>query len=191
MKSFELKTDDELVNLYSKGCNEAFNTLLKRYDHSIHAYIRLNINDEDIAEDIFQEAFIKVINTIRSGKYRAESKFKNWLMRIVHNLVMDHYRAQAKSNIDTNISDNLEEGNKLSNIASYELNSEELMIEFDTINNLYQKMDLLPKEQKEVIYLKFWEGLSFKEIAEHTGVSINTALGRMRYALKNLRTHIV
>lgn len=190
MKKFALYSDDQLVVLYAQGCNEAFDALLMRYDAYIHSYIRYSTTDEDLVEDIFQDAFIKVMTTIRAGKYTEAGRFKQWLTRITHNLIMDSFRrlkTQAKQQPydDEDAIDAVFRG-----IASDDRNGEEEIIYADSIDELHSRLVLLPAEQREVVMMRYWEDLSFKEIAERTGVSINTALGRMRYALINLRKHI-
>lgn len=185
-------SDDQLAALYADGCNEAFDTLLMRYDAYIHTYIRFSTADEDLIEDIFQDAFIKVMTTLRRGAYKPEGKFKQWLTRITHNLVMDAFRRQkteAKQESFTSTGQ-LDTHTACLGIASDEPNAEEEIIHRDHLEELHDKLMLLPREQQEVVHLRYWEDLSFKEIAEQTGVSINTALGRMRYALINLRKHI-
>ncbi len=180
-------TDDELITRYADGCNEAFDTLLERYDAMVHTYIRFTVSDWDLAEDIFQDTFIKVMTNIRRGKYKAQGKFKPWLMRIAHNLIMDVYRSREvqKTVGEPEHMDSM--AGLLSTIPTDEMNQEERMQRHDLLTELYAKLDLLPMEQREVVHMRFWEDMSFREIAEATGVSINTALGRLRYALINLR----
>lgn len=188
MNRFNNMTDDQLVKLYSGGCNKAFDTLLNRYDSTVHAYIRFNIKDDDVVEDIFQDSFIKVMKTIKRGQYKAEGKFRQWLMRLVHNSIIDFFRREKLNNRITSIDYNNIDGNGIfSRIATDDKNSEELIMIADTIDELYRKLELLPQEQREVVQMRYWDDMSFKEIADITGVSINTALGRMRYALMNLR----
>lgn len=187
MRRFETMADDQLVTLYAQGCNEAFDALLMRYDAFVHTYIRFSCSDAELVEDIFQEAFIKVMMTIRQGRYSAEGKFKQWLTRITHNLIMDHFRRmRTESRFEP-----LEREDGLDfitvSIASEEPNAEEQILSSDMLAELYDRLTYLPMEQREVVMLRYWQDMSFKDIAEHTGVSINTALGRMRYALINLR----
>lgn len=189
MKRFVTLSDDELVVLYKDGCNEAFDALLVRYDAYIHTYIRFSTSDEELIEDIFQDTFIKVLTTIRRGQYVCEGRFKQWLTRIAHNLIMDVFRRQ-KTQAKVSMWEGDEPSRVCATISCDEPNIEEVMIATDFITELYEKLELLPAEQREVLRLRYWEELSFKEIAEETGVSINTALGRMRYALLNLRKHI-
>lgn len=188
MKRFRKHSDETLIALYAQGCNEAFDALLMRYDAYIHSYIKYSIQDEDLVEDIFQDTFIKVMTTIKAGRYTEQARFKQWLVRIAHNIIMDCFRRQKTAtklesyNREETISEAL-------HLATDELNSEEQMIQHDSLDELYNKLNLLPEEQKQVVHLRLWEDKSFKEISEATGVSINTALGRMRYALANLRKH--
>ncbi|KGN83494.1 MULTISPECIES: RNA polymerase sigma factor [unclassified Porphyromonas] len=192
MNRLETLSDDQLALLYADGCNEAFDALLTRYDAYIHTYIRFSTADEDLIEDIFQDTFIKVMTTIRRGKYTPEGKFKQWLTRITHNLVMDTFRRQkteAKQTIYPQ-EESADSDMVFLTIASDSPNGEEQIIQRDTLDELHDKLALLPLEQQEVVRLRYWEEMSFKDIADRTGVSINTALGRMRYALINLRKHI-
>lgn len=183
--------DDQLVCLYREGCNQAFDALLMRYDAHIHSYIRYSVADEDLVEDLFQEVFIKVMLTIRQGRYTSEGKFKQWLSRIAYNLVMDHFRAQkGQGNKLQSIGEGQEDFAIVRQLRSQDLNVEELMMYTDRLEELMHSLETLPVEQRQVVQMRFWEDMSFKEIAERTGVSINTALGRMRYALQNLRKHL-
>lgn len=183
--------DEQLVNLYREGCNQAFDALLMRYDAHIHTYLRYSVADENLVEDLFQEVFIKVMLTIRQGRYSSEGKFKQWISRIAYNLVMDHFRAQKGqlSKLQP-IGEGQEEHAVVRHLRTEEPNVEELMVQMDLIGELQHSLQALPPEQRQVVQMRFWEGMSFKEIAESTGVSINTALGRMRYALQNLRKHL-
>lgn len=190
MKRFATHSDDQLVALYANGCNEAFDALLTRYDAYVHSYIRFSTTDEDLVEDIFQDAFIKVMTTIRSGRYTETGRFKQWLTRITHNLIMDSFRRQKVQAKFQPYEDEDVVDAPFRGIASDERNGEETIIYNDSLSELHGRLDLLPAEQREVVMLRYWEEMSFKEIAERTGVSINTALGRMRYALINLRKYI-
>lgn len=190
MKRFQQYSDDLLIAQYAQGSNEAFDALLMRYDAYLHAYIRYSVQDEDLVEDIFQDAFIKVMTTIKAGRYTESSRFKQWLTRITYNLIMDSFRRQKSEARFEPFGDEDEADAAFRGIASDELNGEELIIHNDKLGELYATLDLLPADQREVVQLRMWEDKSFKEIAEQTGVSINTALGRMRYALINLRKHL-
>lgn len=153
----------------------------------VHAFIAFRVADEEAVEDLFQESFIKVMHTLQRGGYTSEGKFRQWLMRLVHNMVMDYFRKEkALGRYQPTREPEVADG-YLSLLPTEEMNAEELMIEADTIEGLYRRLSLLPAEQREVVEMRYWQDLTFKEIAEQTGVSINTALGRMRYALNNLR----
>lgn len=190
MKKFAQYSDDQLIALYAEGCNEAFDALLARYDAYIHSYIRYSTADEDLVEDIFQDAFIKAMTTIRQGRYTEAGRFKQWLTRIAHNLVMDAFRKQRLQAKYEPVDDDGELDVAFRGLSMDERNAEEAIIYADQMDELHQKLQLLPAEQRAVVEMRYWEDMSFKEIAELTGVSINTALGRMRYALINLRKHI-
>lgn len=190
MKKFKMYSDEQLIAKYAQGCNEAFDALLMRYDAYIHSYIRYSVQDEDLVEDIFQDAFIKVMTTIKAGRYTESSRFKQWLTRITYNLIMDSFRRQKSEAKFEPYGDEDEADLVFRGISSEDMNGEELIIHNDGISELYAKLALLPADQREVVHLRVWEDKSFKEIAEQTGVSINTALGRMRYALINLRKYM-
>ena len=191
MIRYESMSDDQLVHLYAGGINEAFDTLLLRYDAYVHTTIRYWVNDEDLVEDIFQDTFIKVMLTIRQGRYTAEGKFRSWLGRIVHNLVMDHFRRQRTHGQELSIEGaSSEELLQTIQLPSPEAIAEERLIHSEYVGELSYGMSQLSAEQREVVRLRYWEEKSFKEIAEATGVSINTALCRMRYALQHLRRYV-
>lgn len=176
-------SDSELIKSYLSGDELALEYLVSRHQQRIFSYIMVRIQDEDLANDIFQDTFVKVINTLKKGKYNEEGKFLQWTLRIAHNLVIDHFRRQKRMPTmsptdDFNIFNILKDGS---------LNVESSMIKDQIENDLHKLIEQLPEEQKEVLKLRHFSGLSFKEIAEQTDVSINTALGRMRYALINLR----
>lgn len=183
MKSYQL-TDAQLIKLYIKGSEEALATIIKRHQHKILAFIYSKINDRDVAEDIFQDTFVKVIKTLKSGKYNEEGKFLPWVIRISHNLVIDYFRRNQRM-------PKFEAKDKefdLLTLLSDELpNVESQMIKSQIDNDLTKLIEQLPEDQKEVLYMRLYRDMSFKEIADITDVSINTALGRMRYALINLR----
>ncbi len=186
MSELNLRTDDELVLLFSNGSNEAFDTLIERYDAEVLSYIRSSVSDWDDANDIFQEIFIKVINTLKSGRYQPHGKFKPWLMRVSHNMVMDYFRKQKSKKTISMYDDSFRE-DFFDRIPCPSLNIEELLSKENTCQEVRSWVALLPKAQRDVLILRFLKDMSFKEIAEETGVSINTALGRMRYALINLK----
>jgi len=180
----QTKSDKDLVVNYLKGDNNSFEQLLNRHKNKVFSFIFSKVKNRDLAEDIFQDTFVKVINSLQKGKYNEEGKFLPWIMRISHNLVIDYFRKSNKvknirSTDDFNIFDILNNGAK---------SQEEEMIRKRIYSDLNLLIDLLPIEQRDVIKYRYFEDKSFKEIAELTNVSINTALGRMRYALINLRT---
>ena len=176
-------SDQELVAKYLNGDNTAFEILLTRHKSRIFAFIMSKIKNRDLSEDIFQDTFIKVINSLQKGKYNEEGKFLPWMMRISHNLVIDHFRKEAKMRkvrptAEFDIFDVLNDGNK---------NQEEVMMQTQVHADLKVLIEQLPEDQKEVLKMRYFEDLSFKQISDLTGTSINTALGRMRYALINLK----
>ncbi len=178
-----LISDQELINMYLSGNHSCIETLIRRYKRKVFTYIFINVKDRHLSEDLFQDAFIKVINTLRSGTYNEEGKFLPWVLRIAHNLIIDHYR---KSNRIPTIENN-DEYDIFNTIKMYDECAEEKMVTDQIHRDVKKLIDLLPEEQKEVIVMRHFADMSFKEIAEQTGVSINTALGRMRYALINMR----
>ncbi|WP_321518677.1 sigma-70 family RNA polymerase sigma factor [uncultured Bacteroides sp.] len=184
MNNLKKMTDEELVILYSKGKNQAFDTLLNRYQNRLYSYIYFIVKNTEIAEDIFQETFVKAIMTIKQGRYTENGKFPAWLTRIAHNLIIDNYRQERNENVVSNDSCEVDLLN--------DMKLSEGTIEMDIINEQIHEdvrhlIKLLPDNQREIINMRFYQDLSFKEIAKTTGVSINTALGRMRYAIINLR----
>lgn len=184
MESLSRLTDEVLVKLYAEGNNNAFDILLERYENKIFSYIYFVVRSQDIADDIFQDTFMKAIVTIRQGRYTENGKFPAWLTRIAHNLIIDYFRQSKNEN---NVS-NEEVGYDLFNdLRLSEANVEMKMVVDQTLDDVKMLVDNLPQNQREVVYMRYYQELSFKEIAEITGVSINTALGRMRYALLNLR----
>jgi len=177
-------TDEELVILYSKGENQAFDTLLNRYQNRLYSYIYFIVKSTELAEDIFQETFVKAIMTIKQGRYTENGKFPAWLTRIAHNLIIDNYRQERNENV---ISNDDSEIDLLNNMKLSEGNIEMEIINEQIHDDVRHLVKQLPDNQREVVYMRFYQDLSFKEIADITGVSINTALGRMRYAILNLR----
>ena len=178
-------TNEALALLYVGGNNKAFDELLARTQSSLFAYIMFVVRNEDVANDIFQETFVKVITRLQEGQYTDSGKFSFWLTRIAHNAIMDWYRAQRSEHIvdlaDDNDLSKLKGHEVLDNFRESEIVNEQVM------SDVRRMMETLPATQREVVYMRFYQQLSFKEIAELTGVSINTSLGRMRYALMNLR----
>ena len=184
MKTLKEMTDEELVVLYSKGENQAFDILLNRYQNRLYSYIYFIVRNAELAEDIFQETFVKAIMTIRQGRYTENGKFPAWITRIAHNLVIDYFRQERNENV---VSNDESEIDLLNNIGLSEGTVESEIINSQIHSDVRHLVKLLPDNQREVVYMRFYQDMSFKEIAEVTGVSINTALGRMRYAILNLR----
>ncbi|HEY8366144.1 MAG TPA: sigma-70 family RNA polymerase sigma factor [Bacteroidia bacterium] len=176
--------DKELVRLYLKGNQASFEILLTRHKRKVFSYIYMLVKDRATAEDIFQDVFIKVIQTLQAGKYNEEGKFLPWVMRISHNLIIDHFRRNKKM---PSVKTQDEDFDIFKLIKNQEQSIEEKLIRDQNIFMVRDLIKKLPKEQKEVLMLRHYADLSFNDIAEQTGVSINTALGRMRYALINLR----
>lgn len=183
MQSSKSCTDKELIRTYIRGDERAFETLLNRHKGKIYTSIYMFVKDTDLANDIFQETFIKIIDTFRSGKYNEEGKFLQWALRISYNLCIDFFRKNKRRKIVTPTEDF--DIFNLVNVSND--NQESRIIKEQTYAKVRQLVEALPDEQKEVILLRHYAELSFKEIAELTNVSINTALGRMRYALINIR----
>ena len=185
MRNLAELTDEELAISYMEGDNKAFELLLAHNQSTVFSYILFVVHDEDRANDIFQDTFIKIIAKLQKGLYTPTGKFSAWCMRIAHNVIMDHYRGIRNGHIVEPTEDN-----DLSNLSGE--NMEVTNIENDYVNqqvldDVKKIMRLLPAPQREVVYMRFYQQLSFKEIADVTNVSINTALGRMRYALLNMR----
>jgi len=186
MQSSKSCTDRDLIRTYIRGDERAFETLLTRHKAKIYTSIYMFVKDTDLANDIFQETFIKIIDTFRSGKYNEEGKFLQWALRISYNLCIDFFRKNKRRKTITPS----EDFDIFNLINSNDDNEESKMIKNQTYAKVRQLVEALPQEQKEVILLRHYAELSFKEIAELTNVSINTALGRMRYALINIRKMI-
>lgn len=184
MENLNMMTDDMLVALYSKGNDKAFDELLARYQQKLFSYIYFIVRNQEMAEDIFQETFVKAIVTLRQGRYVADGKFGAWLTRIAHNLVIDSFRQERNENT---ISNDEVEVDLLNDAELCDDNVEMKIVNDQTLSDVRRLVDALPDNQREVLYMRYYQDLSFKEIAEITGVSINTALGRMRYAIINMR----
>ena len=184
MTTFKLMTDEELAIMYVDGDNKAFDLLLSSNQEKLFTYILFVVRDREMANDMFQETFFKVVSRLQQGKYIANGKFSAWLMRIAHNVIMDWYRQQRAQNIV-----DAPKENDLSNVGSTLLESsrEGELVNNQVMEDVRRMMSHLPASQREVVFMRFYQQMSFKEIAEATGVSINTALGRMRYAILNLR----
>jgi len=179
--------DQELVKAFLNGDESCIETLINRHRTKVYTYIFLTIKNQALAEDLFQETFIKVIQSLRKGKYRDNGRFLSWVIRIAHNLIIDHFRKEKQLN---SISNDDSEIDLLNSKKLADDNIEQLMVSEQIRRDLRKLVNELPEDQREVVLLRHFGGLSFKEIADHTGVSINTALGRMRYALINLRKMI-
>jgi RNA polymerase sigma factor (sigma-70 family) len=180
----KLISDYELILRFIKGEQSCFEHIIQRHKNKVFAYISLYIRDQALAEDIFQDTFLKVIQSVKTGKYSDNGKFLSWVMRIAHNLIIDHFRRIKQMNTISN--DNYE--SDLFNSRSFAEDSvEDNMIKQQIHKDIRKMISSLPDDQREVVILRHYSGLSFKEIADITGVSINTALGRMRYALINMR----
>lgn len=180
---YSMNSDALLVSAYVNGDESALGELIARHKDRIYRFIYSKVYDRDVTEDIFQDTFVKVINTLKRGNYNEEGKFLPWVMRIAHNLVIDYFRRNNRmpkfeSNDDFNIFSVLSDGN---------LNAERTMIKDQVEKDVQRLIEELPEDQKEVLIMRIYKDMSFKEISETTHVSINTALGRMRYALINLR----
>ena len=176
-------SDAALLSAYIQGDDKAFETLVKRSKSKVYTTIYLIVKDRYIAEDLMQEAYIKAIDVIKSGRYNEEGKFLPWILRIAHNMAIDHFRKDKR--YPTIV---LEDGSKVFNSFDFAEDSvEEQQMKADQVENIREMIKKLPDEQREVLVMRHYEDLSFQEIADQTGVSINTALGRMRYALTNLR----
>lgn len=185
MSKIEDMTDEELALSYVAGENKAFDLLLSRNQAKLFSYIIFVVRDHDTADDLFQETFVKVITKLQEGRYTPNGKFGAWIMRIAHNVIMDWYREQKSEHIVEPTANN-----DLSNISGSHTvvgSIESHFVNEQIMRDVRHLLDNLPAPQREVVFMRFYQQLSFKEIAETTNVSINTALGRMRYALLNLR----
>ena len=176
--------DEELVALYAKGSNPAFDVLLNRYKSSLHSYIYYIVRDRDLTEDVFQETFVKAIVTIKQGRYSETGKFKAWIMRIAHNLIIDNFRQERNENT---ISNDEVDVDLFNDIRLCDGTAEDEMVQNQVYADVKKLVRHLPDNQREVLEMRYYQDMSFKEIAKVTGVSINTALGRMRYAILNMR----
>lgn len=184
MQILDKLTDDQLVGLYLEGNNAAFDTLLLRHQAKVYSYIIRIVKNEEVANDIFQDTFIKIIMTLKQGRYTETGRFGAWLTRIAHNLIIDYYRQEKSEGSVSTDDENLQLLNRRDLCDD---NIEDLMINDQIRADIRRIVDALPAPQRDVVMMRFFNDMSFKEIAEATGVSINTALGRMRYALMNMR----
>ena len=185
MSTWKEMSDEQLALLYADGNNKAFDILLSRVQDKLFSYIFCMVKNEELANDLFQETFIKAIMKIRDGKYKDNGKFSFWITRIAHNVIIDHYRDLKSSHIVDAPKEN-DLGNLRSD-AVLESDRENILVNEQILKDVKLLMEELPEVQREVVYMRYYEEMSFKEIAKVTGVSINTSLGRMRYALINLR----
>ena len=185
MKNYDGLTDEALALRYVGGDNRAFDELLVRNQQKLYSYIMFVVRDPELANDVFQDTFVKVITRLQEGKYTDSGKFSFWLTRIAHNIIMDCYRQQKSEHIVEPTADN--DLSKLSSEELMDINRENEYVNTQILSDVRHIMDALPTPQREVVYMRYYQDLSFKEIAAMTGVSINTSLGRMRYALINMR----
>lgn len=178
-------TDEQLISQFASGNNQAFDVLLNRHKNRVFTYILLIVRNRDLADDIFQESFMKVIMTIKQDRYTESGKFYAFVTRIAHNLIIDHYRRERNENTVSN--EEFGEVDLFNNSKLCDENVEDVLVRSQVFEDVNKLMRHLPENQQEVVRLRYYEDLSFKEIADKTGVSINTALGRMRYAVLNMR----
>ena len=184
MEKIKQMTDDALVTLYLDGNNRAFDVLLERHKERLFNYIFFIVRSRELAEDIFQETFVKAIMTLQQGRYTNDGKFAAWITRIAHNLVIDQFRVERNENL---VSNDETEFDLLNDARLSEGTVENRMVNEQVLKDVRALIDELPDCQREVVFMRYYQDLSFKEIADITGVSINTALGRMRYAILNMR----
>ena len=184
MRNLKEMTDDQLVVAFASDINEAFDVLIERHKDKIFAFILHQVKNQEVADDIFQETFVKAIMTIKQGRYTETGKFFAWVTRIARNLIIDYFRQTKSENLQS--ADN-EEVNILNRKDLSEANVEDNIITSQIYSDVRRLVKMLPESQKEVLIMRYYKNLSFKEIADATNVSINTALGRMRYAIINMR----
>lgn len=184
MDDLKVMTDEDLVITYAAGDNSAFDMLLSRHKQSVFNYIYFIVRNRELAEDIFQETFVKAIVTIKQGRYVENGKFRAWINRIAHNLIIDNFRQEKGENTVSNDDSPVD---LLNNSAICDGTIEDTLIKEQIIKDIRNLIRFLPDNQREVLEMRYYQDMSFKEISDMTGVSINTALGRMRYAILNLR----
>ncbi|MBR3021624.1 MAG: sigma-70 family RNA polymerase sigma factor [Bacteroidaceae bacterium] len=184
MNNLKSLADNTLVEMYSKGNDKAFDELLTRYQSKLYSYIYFIVRNVTLAEDLFQETFMKVITTIRQGNYSESGRFGAWLTRIAHNLIIDYFRQDKSENT---VSNDETEVDLFNDMTLSDDDVETKLVNSQVLSDVRRLIGALPTSQREVVYMRFYQDLSFREIADLTGVSINTALGRMRYALINMR----
>lgn len=194
MNNINKLSDEQLVKLYAKGNNSAFDVLLKRYENKVFSYLYNSVKNQELAEDMFQDVFVKIVVRIKEGKYEENGKFRSWVMRIVHNHLIDHYRTDASHKFISTDEKAYNEDepsfhNSILNDINFAINEnrEQEMIDQQTMKEVKALISLIPESQREVVLMRLEEEMSFKEIAKKTNCSINTALGRMRYAIINLK----
>lgn len=184
MKIYKDKSDDQLISLYVDGKNEAFDELLERHKDRIFMYIYHSVKNEDLANDLFQDTFVKAITTIKQGRYVENGHFAAWVSRIAHNLIIDYFRQVKNENLQSTDDD---ESNILNRKELSQSTIEDDMVASQIHTDVRRLIRTLPARQRQVLVMRYYKNMSFKEIADTTGVSINTALGRMRYAILNMR----
>ena len=179
--------DRDLINAYVKGNEKAFEILLMRHKNKIHRFISMKLRDTDLTEDIFQDTFIKIINTLKSGAYNDEGKFLPWAMRISHNLIIDHFRKSSRVRLISESSSKSDDFNIFSTLKLTDENIEQAITRGELESQMVELVEYLPDTQRDILKMRIFQDLSFQDISEMENISINTALGRMRYALINLR----
>lgn len=184
MKNLKALTDDELVKLYVEGNNEAFDALLSKHQSKLYSYIYYIVRDEEVANDLFQDTFLKAIVRLQERQYQSSGKFYAWITRIAHNLIMDYFRDKEQENT---VSNDEADYDLLNCVRLADHNVEDELLISQSLKDAKSIMECLPESQNEVVRMRFYENLSFKEIADKLDISINTALGRMRYAIINMR----
>lgn len=184
MNALKVMTDEQLVIAYSVGNNQAFDELLNRHRKNVYNYIYFIIKNREMAEDVFQDTFVKAIIHIKQGSYTENGKFRAWIMRIAHNLIIDYFRLERNENT---ISNDEMEVDLLNNAALCDSTIEDKIVHTQILQDVKKLIKYLPDSQREVLEMRYYQDLSFKEIADQVGISINTALGRMRYAILNIR----
>lgn len=184
MKKLSDESDERLICLYAEGCNEAFDELIERHKNRVFSYIFHSVKNSELADDIFQETFVKAIMTIRQKRYVENGKFSAWITRIAHNLIIDHFRQEKVENLQ---STDATEVDILNRKELSESTIEDNMISTQIEDDVHRLINALPDNQRQVLLMRYYRNMSFREIADATQVSINTALGRMRYAILNMR----
>jgi len=182
--------DRDLISAYISGNERAFEVLLKRHKDKIYRFIYLKLRSQELANDVFQETFVKIINTLKAGSYNEEGKFLPWAMRIAHNLVIDHFRRTGKVRMISESSSSKDDYNIFSTLSQDDKNIQESMSYDELEKQMVELIEFLPHSQRDILKMRIFQDMSFKDIAESEDISINTALGRMRYALINLRKMI-